>query len=329
MAPLEQQAWLRIAEMIPMAQGTNKAPTTNLVGPPTTATGMPQNFFKEMFEGIAKISQAKLSLSETEQILQAEQHTRAFSVMAASLKPDKEYPSKFVVVPAEPTALLLKTTKATSNSTAKSHFSEAVASAAQTACPQSNDRLLSAVTMNRAMEHSFAALRTANFMAVAYFRQPEQIHRQINMAVFATPRIGTVQYQQRVLVKTTLQVQEQVQEHAKKMQRKATELYVEGATRQCTTTFEMLANFYLTMNLLVKNFDKSVLWEVLRSYKEVMRSCPGYEFFHHYERVQQVALNVNVCADTQTIMSEFANLGTHANLRDAVATVLSLTRPST
>jgi hypothetical protein len=312
----EQQAWLRIAETLPVAQEPNEAAvTTDPVG--MAVTGTPQNLIKEMFEGFAKITQAKHSLSETEQISQAEQHTRAFCVMGASLKPDEENSSKLVVVPAEPTDLLLKITKATSNSTAKSHFSEAVANAAQIA-RQSTDRLLSAVTMNRSMVDGafIAAIRTANFMTVAYFRQPEQIRRQINMAVFATPRISTVQYQQRVTAENTLQVQEQLQEHSKNMQRKATELYVEGALDNAQRLFEMLANFYLTMTLLVKNFEDSVLWQVLRSYEEVMRSSPGYEFFHRYERMQQVALNV--CADTQTIMSEFANLGTHANLRDAV-----------
>jgi hypothetical protein len=101
------------------------------------------------------------------------------------------------------------------------------------------------------------------------------------------------------------------------MQRKATELYNEGALDNAQRLFEMLANFYLTMDLLVKNFEESVLWGVLKSYEEVMRSCPGYEFFHRYEKMQQVALNV--CADLQTIMSEFANLGTHASLREAAA----------
>jgi hypothetical protein len=238
--------------------------------------------------------------------------------MCARLDKDPDHPGKQIVVVPEPTELLKKITKATSNTTARSHLVEEVAIAAL-AARQSNDRLQSAATINRDMIDSAftSALRTASFMTVAYIRQPDQISRLLNIATFATPSNDSIVFRQRVMAESTLHVQELVQEHASKKAKRATDLYCGGDISTDHSLQEMLANFFLIMNLLVDSFPASELWKSLSVHEDHIRSEPGREFFRRFAKQLQVPLNV--CADLQDILASFAILGTHASLRDAAA----------
>jgi hypothetical protein len=165
LAAFERQAWLRIGETLP--------PEDPIIAPgAATALGSPNAIIKEIFDGVAKLQQPKATLTEAEQLSQADQYMRAYCVMCARLETDPDHPGKQIVVVPEPTELLKKITKATSNSTPRSHLVEEVAIAAL-AARQSNDRLQSAAsTIDRDMIDSAftSALRTASFMTVAYIR---------------------------------------------------------------------------------------------------------------------------------------------------------------
>jgi hypothetical protein len=154
-------------------------------------------------------------------------------------------------------------------------------------------------------------------MTVAYIRQPDQISRLLNIATFATPSSDSIVFQQRVMAESILQVQELVQEHASKKAKRATDLYCGGDIATRCTLQEMLANFFLVMNLLVDSFPASELWKSLSIHEDHMRSEPGREFFRRFAKQLQVPLNV--CADLQDILASFAILGTYASLRDAAA----------
>jgi hypothetical protein len=311
LAALERQAWLRIGETLP--------PEDPIITPgAATGLGSPHAIIKEIFDGVAKLQQPKATLTEAEQLSQADQYMRAYCVMCARLETDPDHPGKQIVVVPEPTELLKKITKATSNSTARSHLVEEVAIAAL-AARQSNDRLQSAATIDRDMIDSAftSALRTASFMTVAYIRQPDQISRLLNIATFATPISDSIAFQQRVTAESTLLVQELVQEHASKKAKRATDLYCGGDIATRCSLQEMLANFFLVMNLLVDSFPASELWKSLSIHEDHIRSEPGREFFCRFAKQLQVPLNV--CADLQDILASFAILGTHASLRDAAA----------
>jgi hypothetical protein len=95
-----------------------------------------------------------------------------------STRPDPDHPGKLFVVVPEPTELLKKITKATSNSTARSHRVKEVAIAAL-AARQSNDCLQLAATINRDMIDS--AFTSALHMAARPDFTAPQHHNLCNM----------------------------------------------------------------------------------------------------------------------------------------------------
>jgi hypothetical protein len=80
---------------------------------------------------------------------------------------------------------------------------------------------------------------------------------------------------------------------------------------------EMVANFYMIMNLLIYRFSDSELWKSISEHEKAIKSDAGRQFFRRFDLEKQIHLNV--IGDIQDILSAFTVLGTHAQLRDAVA----------
>jgi hypothetical protein len=162
-----------------------------------------------------------------------------------------------------------------------------------------------------------SALRTAKWLHTTYVRQPEKIKRHLSIVAFATPNTGSITFKQRIQAKETIQIQEMLQEHSNKMLKKSTELYTGGDLGTAQAIQEMVANFYMIMNLLIYRFSDSELWKSISEHEKAIKSDAGRQFFRRFDLEKQIHLNV--IGDIQDILSAFTVLGTHAQLRDAVA----------
>jgi hypothetical protein len=163
-----------------------------------------------------------------------------------------------------------------------------------------------------------SALRTAKWLHTTYVRQPEKIKRHLSIVAFATPNTSSYMFKQRIQAEETIQIQEMLQEHSNKMLKKSTELYTGGDLGTAQAIQEMVANFYMIMNLLIHRFNESELWKSISAeHEKAIKSDAGRQFFRRFDLEKQIHLNV--IGDIQDILSAFTVLGTHSQLRDAVA----------
>jgi hypothetical protein len=112
---LERSVWIRLSERLPI-ESTNEEQTAN----PANQNPTQPNSVQELLSGLMRgLQQPRNSLTEAEQLSQAEQYIQAMSIIGARLEDDPDQPGKMKVVPAETTDLFNRIAKASSVNTAK------------------------------------------------------------------------------------------------------------------------------------------------------------------------------------------------------------------
>ena len=211
-----------------------------------------------------------------------------------------------------------KALKRTSKETLQRELKEIIGTAIRSA-KKRDGRMDSAITFEPDMiDDAFSkAIQTFNWMTLPLNQRPDLITSQLSPAAFAAPNKGSLVYKGRFANGQNVGGYESDDDGANKAKgKKATDLYVGGKLSTGHDLKVLIANFRGFWSPLIKNFDKSELWQALSSYEAVLHGGQGEEFCDLFQKNPQVG--ANILTDIHDIVIMFLRIGNLPEYRHAI-----------
>lgn len=175
----------------------------------------------------------------------------------------------------------------------------------------SDNRLSSSVTLTEDFVCPIVAavLRNYNHHTRSLNHKPELLKTRASAVMYASPKVNEMVYRQRLLRGERLFAQVAVGEDASRLDRKTTELYIGGWIDSVKAIQILLANFKAVFGCLIKDFDRSMMWECLAGLEAVLNSEDGRHWAAAFCGQSNVGLVLLVWV--QDIMASFFSIGSH------------------